>query len=172
MNCSMPGLPVHHQLPQVVQTHVHWVSDDIQPSHLLLSSSPPTFNLSQHQGFFKWVSSSHQVAKVLEFQLQHQSFQWIFKTDFLYNWLVWSPCNVILILKYSALKKFQSMLLTWCHLNRNQYLAFHFNCTYQETDFFFYWSIIDLQGLVSFRCTAQWFSIMYTYWMNICMFIY
>jgi len=108
----------------------------------------------------------------LEFQLQHQSFQWIFKTDFLYNWLVWSPCSVILILKYSALKKFQSMLLTWCHLNRNQYLAFHFNCTYQETDSFFYWSIIDLQGLVSFRCTAQWFSIMYTYWMNICIVIY
>ena len=61
MNCSMPGLPVHHQLPEFTQTHVHWVSDAIQPSHPLLSPSPPAFNLSQHQGFFKWVSSSHQV---------------------------------------------------------------------------------------------------------------
>ena len=83
MNCSTPGLPVHHQLPEFTQTHVHWVSDAIQPSHPLLSPSPPTFNLSQHQGLFKWVSSSHQVARVSEFQLQHQSFQWIFRTDFL-----------------------------------------------------------------------------------------
>ena len=81
MNCSTPGFPVHHQLPELAQIHVHWVSDAIQPSHPLLSSSPPAFNLSQHQG--QWVSSSHQVAKVLEFQLQHQSFQWIFRTDFL-----------------------------------------------------------------------------------------
>ena len=77
MDCSTPGLPVHHQLPVFTQTHVHWVGDAIQPSHPLSSPSPPTFNLSQHQGLFKWVSSSHQVAKVLEFQLQHQSFQWI-----------------------------------------------------------------------------------------------
>ena len=83
MNCSMAGLPVHHQLPEFTQTHVHWLSDAIQPSHPLSSPFPPTFNLSQHQGLFKWVSSSHQVAKVLEFQLQHQSFQWIFRTDFL-----------------------------------------------------------------------------------------
>ena len=75
MNCSTPGLPVQHQLPEPTQTHVHWVSDAIQPSHLLLSRSPSTFNLSQHHGLFKWVSSLHQVAKLLEFQLQHQSFQ-------------------------------------------------------------------------------------------------
>ena len=81
--CSMPGLPVHHQLPEVTQTHIHQVSDAIQPSHPLSSPSPPTFNLFQHQGLFKWVTSSHQVAEVLEFQLQHQSFQWIFRTDFL-----------------------------------------------------------------------------------------
>ena len=73
MNCSMPGLPVHHQLPQFTQTHVHWVRDAIQPSHPLSSPSSPAFNLAQHQGLFKWVSSSHQVAKVLEFQLQHHS---------------------------------------------------------------------------------------------------
>ena len=73
MNRSMPGLPVHHQLLEFTQTHVHWVGDAIQPSHPL-SSPSPALNLSQHQGLFKWVSSSHQVAKVLEFQLQHQSF--------------------------------------------------------------------------------------------------
>ena len=83
MNCSTPGLPVHQQLPEFTQTHVHWVHDSIQPSHPLSSPSPPAPNPSQHQGLFQWVSSSHQVAKVLEFQLQHQSFQWIFRTDFL-----------------------------------------------------------------------------------------
>ena len=83
MDCSMPGLPVHHQLPEPAQIHVYPVGDAIQPSHPLSSPSPPTFKLSQHQGLFKWVSSSHQVAKVLEFQLQHQSFQGIFRTDFL-----------------------------------------------------------------------------------------
>ena len=76
MECSTPCLPVQHQFPEFTQTHVHWVGDAIQPpSHPLSSPSPLTFNLSQHQGLFKWVSSLHQVAKVLEFQLQHQSFQ-------------------------------------------------------------------------------------------------
>jgi len=83
MDCSTPGFPVHHQLLELAQTHVHRVSDAIQPSHPLLSPFLPTFNLSQHWGLFQWVSSSHQVAKVLEFQLQHQSFQWIFRTYFL-----------------------------------------------------------------------------------------
>ena len=83
MDCSTPGLPVHHQLPESTQTHVHWVDDAIQPSHPLSSPSPPALNLSQHQGLFQWVSSSHQVAKVLEFQLQHQSFQWAPRTDLL-----------------------------------------------------------------------------------------
>ena len=77
------GLPVHHQLPESTQTHVHWVSDAIQLSHPLSSTSPPALNLSQHQGLFKWVSSSHQVAKVLEFQLRHQSFQWTPRTELL-----------------------------------------------------------------------------------------
>ena len=81
MKCSTPGFPVHHQLLELAQTHVHRVSDAIQPSHPL-SSPSPAFNLSQHQGLFQWVSSSHEVAKALEFQLQHQSFQWIFRTDF------------------------------------------------------------------------------------------
>ena len=69
MNHSMPGLPVHHQLPESTQTHVHRVGDAIQPSNPLLSPPPPAFNSSQHQGLFKWVSSLHQVARVLEFQL-------------------------------------------------------------------------------------------------------
>ena len=83
MGSSTPGFPVHHQLPEFAQTHVHRVGDAIQLSHPLLSPSPPAFNLSQHQGLFQWVSSSHQVAKVLEFQLQHRSFQWLFRTNFL-----------------------------------------------------------------------------------------
>ena len=82
-DCSTPALHVHHQLLEFSQTHVHWVGDAIQPSHPLSSPSPPAFNLSQHQSLYKWVSSSHQVAKGLEFQLQYQSFQWIFRTDFL-----------------------------------------------------------------------------------------
>ena len=83
IDCSTLGLSVHHQLPEFTQTHVHWVGDAIQPSHPLSSPSPPAFSLSQHQDLSQWVSSLHQVAKVLEFQLQYQSFQWIFRTDFL-----------------------------------------------------------------------------------------
>ena len=83
MDCSTPGFPVHHQLPELSQTHARRVSDAVQPSHPLSSPSPPTLNHSQHQGLFQGVSSSHQVARVWEFQLQHQSFQRIFRTDFL-----------------------------------------------------------------------------------------
>ena len=83
MDRSTPGFPVRHQLPELIQTHVHQVGDAIQPSHPLLPPSPFAFNLFQHQSLFKWVSSSHQVAKVLELQVQHQSFQRIFRTDFL-----------------------------------------------------------------------------------------
>ena len=93
MDCSMPGFPVHHQLLEFTQTHVHWISDAIQPSRPLAAPSPPAPNLSQHQGLFQWVSSLHQVAKVLEFQLQHQSFQRTTKTDLLQNGLVGSPCS-------------------------------------------------------------------------------
>ena len=92
MDWSRPGLPVHHWLTEFTQTHVHWVSNAVQPSYPLSSAAPPAFNLSQHQGLFKWVSSSHQVSKVLEFQLQHQSFQWTFSTDLLLDGLVGCPC--------------------------------------------------------------------------------
>ena len=93
INRSTPGLPVHHQVPEFTQTHVHWVRDAIQPSHLLSSPFPPAPNPSQHQSLFQWVNSSHEVAKVLEFHLQHHSFQRTLRTVLLQNGLVRSPCS-------------------------------------------------------------------------------
>ena len=83
MDCSTPGFPVLHNLPEFAQTHVHWVGDAIQLPHLLSLSSLLALSLPQHQGLLQWVCSLHQVAKVLELQLQHQSFQWILMVDFL-----------------------------------------------------------------------------------------
>ena len=100
VECSMQGFPVPHHLPECTQVHVCWNGDAIQPSHPLSSTSPLAFHLCQHQGLFQWVSSSQQVAKVLEFQLQHQSFQWIFRSDFLQDWLdliaVWGTLKSLL----------------------------------------------------------------------------
>ena len=93
MNCSRPGLPVRHQLPEFIYTHIHQVGDAVQPSHPLLSPSPSAPNPFQRQGLFKWVNTSHEVAKVLEFQLQHQSFQWTPRTDLLWEGLVGSSCS-------------------------------------------------------------------------------
>ena len=93
MNHSTPGFLFHHQLLEFTQTHVHQVGDAIQPSHPLLSPSPPAPNPSQHQGLFQCVNSSHEVAKVLEFQLQHHSFQRNPRADLLQNGLVGSPCS-------------------------------------------------------------------------------
>ena len=90
-DCSTLGFPVLHHLPELAQTHVHRVSDASQPSHPLSSPSPPAFNLSQHQGLFQGVTSSHQVAKGLELQLQ--CFQWLVRVDFLLDGLVGSPCS-------------------------------------------------------------------------------
>ena len=109
MDCSTPGFPVHHQLLKLAQTHVFWVSDAIQPSHPLPSPSTPAFNLFLHQGLFQWVSSSHQVAKVLELQFQYQSFQWILRTDFLEDWLVGSPCSPRDFLKSFPIPQFKSI---------------------------------------------------------------
>ena len=92
MDCSTPGLPVPYHLLKFVQVHVHYIGDAIQPSHPLTPSSPSAFNLSQHQGLFQWVSCSHQMMKILELQVQHQSFQREFRIDFPSDWLVWSPC--------------------------------------------------------------------------------
>ena len=91
MDCSMPGFPVLHYLLEFVQSHAHLVSDAIQPSLSLSHPSPHALNLSQHQGLFQWVSSLRRVAKALELQLQHQSFQCIRRADFPQDWLVWSP---------------------------------------------------------------------------------
>ena len=93
MDRSTPGLPIHHQLPELIQTQVRWVGDAIQPSHPLSSASPPTSNLSQQQDLFQWVSSLHQLAKILECQLQHQSFQWTPRSDLLQDGLVGCPCS-------------------------------------------------------------------------------
>ena len=109
MDCSTPDLPLHHQLSKFTQTRVHWVGDAIHPSHPLLPPAPPTFKLSQHQDLFKWVYSSYQVAKVLEFQLQHQSFQWTPRTDFLQDGLVGSPCSPRDSQESSATPQFKSI---------------------------------------------------------------
>ena len=93
MNSSTPVLPGHHQLPEFTQTHVHQVSYAIHPSHPLSSPFPPAPNPSQHQSLFQWVNFLHELAKVLEFQLQHQSFQWTPRTYLLQDGLVGSPCS-------------------------------------------------------------------------------
>ena len=96
MNCSTLGFPVLHYLLEFAQNHLHWVDDVIQSSLPLSPTSPPAsrvLHLLQHQGHFQSVGTSHQVVKVLEFQFQHQSFQWIFRGDFFLDWLVGSPCS-------------------------------------------------------------------------------
>ena len=109
MNCSTPGLPVHHQLLEFTQTHIHRVSDAIQPSYPLSSPSPPAPNPSQHQSLFQWVNSLHEVAKVLEFQLQHHCLQRNPRTDLLQNGLVGSPCSPGNSQEYSPTPQFKSI---------------------------------------------------------------
>ena len=104
MNCSRPDLPVHHQVPESNQTHAHRAGDAIQPSHPLSSPSPPTPNPSKHQGLFQWVNSSHEVAKVLEFQLRHQSFQWTPRTDNPLEWTGWISLQSKRLSSYSPTK--------------------------------------------------------------------
>ena len=107
-DCSTPGFPVLHQLPEPTQTHIHRVSDAIQPSHPLSSPSLPAFNLSQHQGHFQWVSSLHLVAKVLEFQLQHQSFQWTFRSPLEWTgWISLQSKGLSRVFSYTTVQKHQ-----------------------------------------------------------------
>ena len=134
MDCSTPGFPVHHHLLELVQSHVHRVSDVIQPSYPLSSPSPPAFNLAQHRGLLQWVSLSHQVAKVLELQLQHQSFQWIFRVDFLQEWLVWSPCSPRYSQESSSAPQFKSI--------NSSVLSFLFGPTLTSTHY--YWKNLNL----------------------------
>ena len=119
MNCSTPGLPVHHQLLDFTQTHVHRVSDAIQPSHPLSSPSPSAPNPSQHQGLFQWVNSSHEVAKVLEFQLQHHSLQRNPRADLLQNGLDGSPCSPRDSQESSPAPQFKS--ISWAILNNKRW---------------------------------------------------
>ena len=109
MSHNTPGLPVYHQFPEFTQTHVHRVGDAIQPSHPLLSPSPPAPSPSQHQGLFQWVNSSHEVAKIVEFQPQHQSFQWTLRTGLLSDGLVGSPCSPRDSQKSSPTPQFKSI---------------------------------------------------------------
>ena len=107
---STPGFPVPHHLLEFAQVHVHWIGGAIQPSHPL-SNPSPALSLSQHEGLFQWVDSSYQVAKVLELQLQ--SFQWVFRVDFLYGWLVWSPCCPRSSQKSSPAPQLESTRANW-----------------------------------------------------------
>ena len=102
MDCSTLGFPVLHCLPDLAQTHVHWVSDAITTSHPLLPPSPSAFNLAQHRGLYQWFGFLHQVAKELALQLPYQSFQWVLRVDFLYDWLVWSLLSKGLSRVYSS----------------------------------------------------------------------
>ena len=115
MDCSMSGFPVLHSLPEIAQTHVHCISDAMQPSHPL-SSPSPALDLSQHQGLLQWVGSSHQVAKVFSVLLQHQSFQWIFRTDFLR--MDWFDLLTVQGTLKSLLQHHSSkVLILWCSAN-------------------------------------------------------
>ena len=134
MNRSTPGLPVHHQLPEFTQTQVHQVSDAIQPSHPLLSPHPTIsssvvpfssrFQSSQHQGLFKWVSSLHQVAKVLEFQLQYQSFRWIFRTIYLSIAFLTNTSFMPVLWIWSSFLKIWFVTTVLCTLTLTYYLSY------------------------------------------------
>ena len=154
IDCSTPGLPVHHQLPEFTQTHVHWVGDAIQPSHPLSSPSPPAFNLSQHQGLFQWVSSSHQVAKVLEFQLQHQSFclDW----DSISKLLSLATIQTWLIISYVvSTNSMQSPgNQTWEMLNYNWEATVYFKCSLERAAKYFW--IISLTDKDSAMSAMEW----------------
>ena len=145
MDCSMPGFPLLHYLPDFAQINVHWVGA-IQPSQSLLPASPFAFNLSQHQSFFPMqrVGSFHQMVKVLELQLQHQSFQWISSVDFPWDWLIWSPGSSrdskesspapqLKSINFSALKLLHGPVLT-AYMTAGKTLAFDYMDLCQQND--------------------------------------
>ena len=136
MDCSTPGFPVLHDLPEFAHTHVHQVSNAIQPSHPPSPPSLPTFNLSQHQGPFQWVSSSPPVAEVLELQLQHQSIQWILRADFLWDGLVGSPYSPRDSQESSPVPQLESLRIR-ISLNWPSLRFFH-SGTFPEPVFVFY----------------------------------
>ena len=130
MNRSTPGLPVHHQLLEFTQAHVHRVSDAIQPSHPLPSSSPHAPNPSQHQSLFQWVNLSHEVAKVLEFHFQHHSLQRTPRADLLQNGVVGSPCSP---------RDFRPTIIFFTHCY--VHTLFFKNCYFQSVSIYIYWHI-------------------------------
>ena len=152
MDCSTPGFPVHHQLPELAQTHVHWVSDAIQPFYPLSSPSPPTLNLSQHQGLFQWVNSSHQVAKVLELQLQPQSFQWIFRVDFLFDLLAVQRIQRVFsttVQKYQFFQHSDFFMVQLSHLymTTGKNHSFDYTDICRQNDVYFLIHCVDLSNL-------------------------
>ena len=136
MDCSTSGFPVLQYLPEFAQNHVHWVGDAIQPSHPVSPCS--ALSLPQHQGLFQWVSSSHQVAKVLEFQLQHQFFQWIFRVDFiLYHQgnLEW----ITFVIFSLSLCLLQSCVLGYFFINQSWLISNFSNSEKWPDSFLFIW---------------------------------
>ena len=148
MDCSTPGLPVHYQLLEFTQTHVHWVGDTIQPSHPLLSSSL-SLSLSQNQGLFQWVSSSHQVAKVLELQLQHQSF-W-FKISGLMVYIIWGECTDVSSLLWNVSK---SKMYSWVDSYVLKQIESNINCRPYGHEF--EQALGDGEGQGSLTCGSPW----------------
>ena len=145
MDCNTQGSLIIHCLLKFAQTHVHWVRDAIQPSLPLLLPSPPDLNLSQQQDLFQRADSSHQVAKVLELQPQHQSFQWVFSLDSLNDWLVWSPCCPRDSQESSLAQKHQSSVFSF--LYRPTVISLHAYWKNNSFDFTNLWQQIDVSAL-------------------------
>ena len=160
MNRSTPGLPVHHQLPKFTQTHVHRVHDAIQPSHPRSFPSPPAPNVSQHQSLFQWVNSSHEVARVLEFQLQHHSLQRNSRADLLQNGLVGSPCSPRDSQESSPTPQFKSIILQCSvffivqllHLEKPYYWVF----TTRKTIALTRWTFVGKVMSLILMCCVGW----------------
>ena len=132
MDCSMPGLPVHHQLLEFTHTHVHWVSNAIQPFHPLLSPCLPAFNLSQHQGLFQWVSSSHQMAKGLKLQLQHQSLNSVLRPE--YSGLIsFLGCTSWISVQSKGLSRVFSSTTIWKFLQHSVFFMVQLSHPYMTT---------------------------------------
>ena len=156
MDCSKPGFLVHRQLPELAQTHVHQVGNSTQ-GYPLSFASPPALSLYQHQGLFQWVSSSHQVARVLELQLRHQSFQWIFRADFLYDGLI---SFGMLSLQSKGLSSFfphhsSKALLLWCSASFTVQLS-HPYMTTGETIALTRWTFVGRVMSLLFNIYLGW----------------
>ena len=159
MDCSMPGLPVHHQHPELAQTPVHRVSDATEPPHPLSSPSPPAFNLSQHQGLFQWVSSLHQVAKYWSFSSNiSPSNEYSGLVSFRMDWLDLLAVQGTLrslLQHHSSVTSVLPVLRCWSNL-----CPFH---SHHSCFYYYYWSWISLQHRVGFCCPAAWVGCKYAH---------